>query len=464
MNKWSPSFTGPWPTSELESILEDALRVLAEIGVACAHERTIARLLDLGGISHRDGRLHFDVAPTRQRVLSKRDLGPPRPDDLQLTMDGCWAGLAYCDPETGEVRKATTDEVIAMARLWESRGYGGVPPVQPGDVPPRLVTLACERIGLLHSSRLGGSMTVTDPREVQFLIDMNLAAGRKYTLVEQVPISPLRFDDLGLETALQFLGNPDVTVSITSSIPMAGATCPLDPRAGMVQAVAEAIAHDALCEALGLGDGGMGLRLEPFDMQYSFIVFGSPEWCLYRALVRQMHEFLSGRAPRGGMFRSVAKRPDAQAACERTASVLWQALLGIRHFGAVGQLSVDEIFSPQQAVIDQEILAYVQRIVRGHDWPAEPPDALSLIAQGVSEGSFIGVDDTVRRFREFYDFPTLFRHWTMGRWNAAGQPNIGQEAWHRAQEEIASCTFALPDDQAREVQRIYDAAIQHLLA
>lgn len=459
MTTWTPTLTGPWSQAELEGIFEDALRVLAEVGVACAHEATIARLREQGGVEHRNGRLRFDIAITREAALSHRDTTPAPPDDLTLTMNGCWAGLQYCDPETGVVRPGTTDEVIAMTRLWEARGYTGVPPLQPGDVSPRLVTLACERIGLLHSSRLGGSMTVTNPREVQFLMDMNLAAGRRYTLVEQVPISPLRFDDHGLETIHRFLGNPDLNVSVTSSIPMAGATCPLDPRAAMVQSVAEAIAHDRLCHALGLGPGGMGLRVEPFDFQYSFIVFGSPEWCLYRVLVRQMHEFLSGRPPRGGMFRSVAKRPDEQAAAERMASVLWQALLGIRRFGAVGQLSVDEIFSPQQAVIDQEILAYVQRIVRGHDFSAATLDPVAVIAQGVTEGSFIGVEDTVLRFREMYDFPSLFRHWTMGRWHTAGQPSLLAEAWERAQAEIASCTFALPADQEREVERVYTEAV-----
>ena len=349
-----------------------------------------------------------------------------------------------------------------MSRLWDFRGYGGVPPLQPGDVPPALVTLACERIGLLHSRSLGGSMAVTNPQEVHFLIDMNLAAGRRYTLVEQVSISPLRFNDAGLETATRFLNNPDVKVVITNAIPMAGATCPLDPRAAAVQSTAETIAHDLLCQALGLGPGGLSLRIEPFDFQYSSIVFGSPEWCLYRLLALQMQEFLTGRPSRGGMFRSVAKRPDAQAACERMASVLWQAVAGIRRFGAVGQLSVDEIFSPQQAVIDGEILRYVQRLVHGLDFGTGASDPVALIGEGVAEGSFIGVNDTVNRFREIYDFPDLFRHWNMGRWSAAGQPSLLQEAWQRAQEEIARCAFALPEDREREVQRLYDRAAKSL--
>lgn len=467
MPTWSPTLGLPWTETDLENAFEDALRVLSEIGIACEHQPTVECMQALGGIAYRNGRLRFDVAQTREHVLSRRYTGAPEPDDRQLSMGGCWAGLAYCDPETGTVRPGTTDEAVAMARLWEARGYGGVPPLQPGDVPPRLVTLTTERIGLLHSSRLGGSMTVTDPEEVRYLIAMNLAAGRVYHLVEQVPISPLRFDHLGLETACQFLGQPDVNVSITGSIPMAGATCPLDPRSAIVQSVAEAIGHDLLCRALGLDGGGLGLRVEPFDFQYSFIVFGSPEWCLYRALVIQMHHFLTGRPLRSGMFRSVAKGPDSQAASERTASVLWQALLGVRSFGAVGQLSVDEIFSPQQAVIDQDILAYVQRVIVGLPSGSGDPshggcDPVSGIAQGVAEGSFIGVDDTVARFRDFYAFPELFRHWNMGRWRGEGSPAILDEAWARAREEIASCDFALSEHRTREVEQVYAAGVEYL--
>jgi trimethylamine:corrinoid methyltransferase-like protein len=81
------------------------------------------------------------------------------------------------------------------------------------------------------------------------------------------------------------------------------------------------------------------------------------------------------------------KRPDAQAACKRTASALWQALLGVRHFG-VGQLSIDEVFSPQQAVLDREILAYVERIVEGLDLESETVDTVTLIREGPTYGDF----------------------------------------------------------------------------
>jgi trimethylamine--corrinoid protein Co-methyltransferase len=224
-----------------------------------------------------------------------------------------------------------------------------------------------------------------------------------------------------------------------------------------VQSLAEELALDVVRSCLGVSGSGPALRIDPFDLQYSAIVFGSPEWCLYRTLVIQISEYLTGRPARSGMFRSVAKRPNAQAACERTASVLWQALLGARHFGAVGQLSVDEVFSPQQAVLDKEILAYVKRVIEGLDL-TEAVDPLVLIEEGVREGSFVGASDTVARFREFCYFPELFRHWNLGRWRAEGQPALLDEAWARAEQEIASSDHRLDEAQEKEIDRVYRKA------
>ncbi len=464
MTNWHPGLAAPLSSRELEAILGDALRVLAEIGVECTDESIAQQLATWPGATYRHRRVRFGAPQVREHLEQARASAAKASaeDDIRFTMGGCWAGLNYCDPVTQQVRPATSREAAQMARLWDARGLAGIVPLQPGDVPPAMVTLAAERIALQNSRCLGGGLTVTDPEVVPFLIDMNLAAGRRYRLVEQVAISPLRLNCIGVATALRFRDNPDLHVSLDGGIPIAGATCALDPPTALVQSVAEGLAFHITSSALGF-DGGIALRVEPFDFRYSSIVFGSPEWCLYRALVVQMTEYLTGRPVRDGMFRSCAKQPDEQAACERTASVLWQALLGVRHFGAVGQLSVDEVFSPQQAVLDREILGYVERVVAGLGLESPVDDPVVLIREGAEAGSFIGLPDTAYRFREFYSFPGIFRHWSVGRWRAAGEPSALSEAWARAQEEIATSTFALSPDEERQIDAIYDRAERYVL-
>ena len=217
-------------------------------------------------------------------------------------------------------------------------------------------------------------------------------------------------------------------------------------------------------DALGLPQSGFELGVSPFDFQYGLIVFGSPEWCLYRTLAVQMGAFLNGGQPvRRGAFRSTAKQPDEQAACERTASVLWQALLGARRFGAVGRLSVDEVFSPQQAVIDRDILAYVARLLRGMEVQRDT-DAVALIAEGVAQGSFAGVADTVEHFRDFCTFPDLFRRWNVERWRADREPTVLGEAWPRAKEEIARSAHRLPPEAEKKIDAVFSKAVEHVRA
>ena len=70
--------------------------------------------------------------------------------------------------------------------------------------------------------------------------------------------------------------------------------------------------------------------------------------------------------------------------------------------------------------------------------------------------------DTVTRFRDFYRFPDIFRHWSVGRWRVEGEPAILGQAWAHAKEEIATSTYVLGEDQQREIDRIYDRARRHV--
>ena len=461
MANWRPSLTPPLTDDDMDAILDGALTVLAEIGIDCSDPEVARQIEAWPSAEYSGGRVRFGKSEVAAHLGRRQAASGVESEESAFSMGGCWAGLQYCDPETLKVRSATSAEAARMARFWDARGYGGVLPVQPGDVPPAMLTLAAERISIENSRHLGGSLPVTDPAEVSLLIDMNLAACRRYRLVEQVAISPLRLNCIGARTALKFRDNPDVDVSLTGAIPIAGATAPLEPWPALVQSVAESLAFDVISSALGFG-GGLGLRVEPFDFRYSGIVFGSPEWCLYRASVLQMTQRLTGRPVRSGMFRSCAKQPDEQAACERTASVMWQALLGVWNFGAVGQLSVDEVFSPQQAVIDADILAYVERVVTGMDCGKPDVDPVEMIREGVELGSFIGTARTALKFREMNWFPDLFRHWGTDRWKAEGERAILDKAWAQAQDEIAGSTHEIGDEATRAVSAIYDKAEEYV--
>ncbi|MCC6446894.1 MAG: hypothetical protein IT210_26010 [Armatimonadetes bacterium] len=115
MSKWHPRIPNPLAEIEMESILEDALRLLSEVGVACAHEETVCRLLDWGGTSCKDGRIRFAPQKLRSRLEGRRI--PDERPDKGFSLGACWACLNYCDPETGAARPAASEDVARMCRL-----------------------------------------------------------------------------------------------------------------------------------------------------------------------------------------------------------------------------------------------------------------------------------------------------------------------------------------------------------
>jgi hypothetical protein len=426
------------------------------------------------GVTWKDGRLFFARDALRAHISRRRAgsqaLAPaasaspreaaPRAEDFSLVAP--WCSFLYCDPLTNEVRPPRPAEVIDAARLVDALTigpgpFGGAIPVYPPGVPPRLVTLHAERIALLHTDKLGGKLTALDPDEIGFLTAMYRAAGRRYCLALQGMISPLRLNTEIMDVFFRQDRNPEIDMEISCPIPMLGSTAPASLPAALVQACAEAVAGDFIFNTLSTrGFDAMVVRLEPFDMRSGNIVFGSPEWCLFNKAAVDLESDLRGRPRRYGVFRTNARRVDAQCLIERSASALMQALNGVRSFGAVGQLAVDEVWSPLQAALDRQILLYVRRVVRGFDgcWNPEA-DAAALIAEGVERGSFLDVESTVNGYRGVYGFDHSFTYSNVAAWTAAGMRGLEDAAREQIAATLAAHTGGVKGDGAQEVERVF---------
>jgi trimethylamine:corrinoid methyltransferase-like protein len=161
------------------------------------------------------------------------------------------------------------------------------------------------------------------------------------------------------------------------------------------------------------------------------------------------------------------KVADAQAAAEKAAIMSAGAFLGARHFGSAGTLSLDEIFSPVQLLVDWEIRDWVQRAVRGLDIAAsDDQDAwLDEIRAGLQRG-FMGLDSTLADYmlsKETLDrgltwYPRFFLRNAIGAWDVAGRPELNDRLRDEVRARIARHDYELDADRRREVERIYRAA------
>jgi hypothetical protein len=106
---------------------------------------------------------------------------------------------------------------------------------------------------------------------------------------------------------------------------------------------------------------------------------------------QSMDEIISGAldilARIGIRIHTWAKRAGVQAAVEKSTLMMAGALNGASYFDGLGTLSLDEVFSPVQLVLDIEIMNHVSRVVAGMSVDAMPSDLCGMIAEGLDRGN-----------------------------------------------------------------------------
>jgi trimethylamine:corrinoid methyltransferase-like protein len=344
--------------------------------------------------------------------------------------------------ESGEVRGSTAADLKEMLKLVASVYTSGPPPVCPCDLDPRLQILWAEKTCLEMAPGFGGGIVTLDPDTIHWIGELHAVAGRHYDLALQAVISPLRLDRLALELFWHFKDDPVVRASInTSPIPVGGISAPMLPSGLLVQGVAEQLGGIIVSKRLGCAGPDTVLHqteIDCGDMRYLTTAHSLPDTLMVALLQQDLVQYFSGYRPANMCLCTNAKLADGFAASDRMAYLLMLGLAGFRSFSfGAGQLSMDEIFSPAQFIIDQEIGRYVQHILDGAKWQTDAEGTLRCIAEGVEEGNFLSQAGTLDALPELFDSPILRRD-NVNQWRAAGAVSVEQLALDRAKAAIAS--------------------------
>ena len=196
------------------------------------------------------------------------------------------------------------------------------------------------------------------------------------------------------------------------------------------------------------------IRAYPFDMKYAAFVYGSPEDLLATLIQIQLNQFY-GIPVVAKSLLTTAKWPDAHAAAEKAAHTLAAALMGARIFTNAGLLSVDEIYSAEQLIIDYEIVQYVQRVCEGFEVTDETLAVAAIEEVALGAGNYLLHPTTLANYRKATWDPSLFTHSTMRQWLDKGMPDLIGRARKIAQKRIAEHDYLLDAATRRELDRIY---------
>jgi trimethylamine---corrinoid protein Co-methyltransferase len=450
---------------ESARIHELALSILADVGMQIHHDAARERLAT-AGFRVSGERVFFDAPVVEsyvdemRRHITARPRAPEAVDDGQLSLSISSYSLWVQDLKTGEVVPYTTDRLIEMTKLVDTltddRVYG-VPPGIPIDVHPDLHPLAQYRIAALNSRQGASPVDPTSAATVNHLFDMAEVMGSP---IDGLPVylpSPLRLGGESLDVVLACLDRL-ARISV-SSMPSTGANAPLHPFGALALAAAELMGGLVTLRLLTGKPVTFHVDIFPFDLRAGSQVFGSPENLRYQMLCADFNRFYGWPASRGpGNTHVMSKTPDSQAAADKAAIMAWGASLGQRHFGAAGTLSLDEIFSAEQLLVDIEIRDWVQAAIQG-PWLGEEivDDWLAEIRAGAAR-SFVGLDSTLDYYKAQTWYPRRFERGAIGRWISTGHPQLSDRLRDEARRRIAYHEFELDADRRREIERIYAAA------
>jgi trimethylamine--corrinoid protein Co-methyltransferase len=176
---------------------------------------------------------------------------------------------------------------------------------------------------------------------------------------------------------------------------------------------------------------------------------------------------------------SDSKRVDAQSGLERGMTLLMGALAGADTFGHMGILGADQSGSLEQLIVDNEMAAYVKRVLRGFSVEEEML-ALDVIQKVGIGGNFLGEAHTRDHFLQElwlpsaspFSFtqdklragPTAFDRRRWDEWWADGARTMADWARERKAQILAEHhPPALEPALAREIDGIVAAARRDLM-
>jgi len=175
-------------------------------------------------------------------------------------------------------------------------------------------------------------------------------------------------------------------------------------------------------------------------------------------LGKEVAAYLTGKFSAHSAMRTIAKAPDAQAACEKTTCALMGALRGSRRFIDLGQLSIDEIFSPEQMVIDRAILSSIERLINGFEFRDMENLTLNTIKEVLDEKNFLAHPTTIEQFKKAYWFPQIFERRMLEAWKTVGAPGVIEKAHNSVQDKISNQEPRLDELTMSRLDKIYDKA------
>ncbi len=458
----------PYFQGDIEKFHREALKVLQKIGLAVEND-TALQALTRAGLKVEGSRVFFEPQLVDEQLESnyKAVLGRmPAPD--HSTEDKLVMGVGdlpqyYLNPYTGKTELMTVKGLIQATKFLESVKSDTVWSMVPGvprDVPHQLQAVTEYYIGAEYCSNGGNIDTLYPEAAVPYLFEMASAMGRPFSGGGMFTISPLKIGGFEFNTIIKHIDFFDHFY--ISSLPTMGVGSPIYPDISWVVSIAEVVGAAIVLHLLSGGKPAMiSAGMFPFDLHSLAVMGGSPEYVLMEYGRDVITKRYNPYATYTHTVTTMAKAPGLQAGVEKGYGAGFAVAMGCRNLAGAGLLSFDDIFSPEQAVVDMEMRDMLQRLIKR---TAPPPETewMGIIEEGL-QGGYLNTEATLNHYREIYYFPKIFNRSTLHTFlSQGGEGSLEDRLRGIVIDKIENHSYRPPRDQIQTVRRIFRDAWRKL--
>jgi len=467
-------------SKEIGDIHDASLNILRKIGIKVNHNEVFDILGDAGAVADKRTKIvKFPEDMVRegiQKAGKKHTLYGRNPysvakfgyeDQLFLSSGGQYL---WIDETTGKRRPGTLEDtkaaILVGDALKEIDIVGAF--VLPAEIPSKVrdIHLYAELI------RYAGKPCFTwinNGKSAKYIIEMfRVVAGgeeklRNKPMTEAFiePISPLQLSKEGLEVLVEF-AKAGLPVGF-GPMAMTIATAPATLAGTIAQENAEILAGITISQLLspGLPVTYWGIP-HIMDPATGNISFGSPEQGLMAVAITQIAKWYG--FPVGvNVGLTDSKLPDSQNGLERGMTLLLGILAGADIFGHMGIVGTDQGASLAELIINDEMISYLRRIMKGFEVNKETI-AFEVIRRVGVGGHFLEDEHTLRHFKEELWFPSLFDRNSWELWKGKEGNSILERAAKKKEEILNEHKIEpLDRDIANRIDEIVKEAEKDIL-
>ncbi len=440
----------PLEESQVQSIIDCALDVLADVGMGDPPPEVTAQALRHGALLDENGRLRL---PRRlvERIIAETPKeftlhGRDRIHDLEVNTSRVHLGtlglaVKMVDPMTGTHRPSTLTDLYDFGRLVDAHEH--IHYFSRSVTATDVTDLHAYDMSVMHACLTStskhvftGFMKADHVQDGIELLDMvaggtgEFAKAPFITTIVCPIVSPLRFGEDNTLVAIEAARAGIPVVPVIAG--QAGATAPASLANALIQNLAETLAGLVLVQLFVPGHPVL-VGSWPFvsDLRTGAFSGGSGEQALLMSASAQITNSL-GLPSSLSAGMTDAKIPDCQAGFEKAVTVELAALAGGNMINASAGIYGSIMTAAfEGVVIDNDMFGNVLRTIRGIE-VADAKGSLDIIRQVVAgDGHYLGDPNTLKLMETEYLYPDVSDRTASAEWESRGAHDIRHSARQR---------------------------------